>query len=119
VLLVTRSGSLYWHVVQNNDWGPTVNWLGYSAGANYHLRIEVNGSDYKAYVDDTLITSLSSSDFSNIGRSDFGSGSVGLYDFSDQRFDDFEIQAVPAPAALVLLCSGLAGLLGIRRLRKG
>ncbi len=106
VLLVTggAGGSyngLYWHIIQNNS-GPTYEQSPYPnlQGSNAHLKIEVMGNTYKAFLNgettptSTLVTNV------------FSSGKVALYDYSNQTFDNFSIKAVPEPTSMLLFILG-------------
>jgi hypothetical protein len=83
VLLVTgghqhTGRGLYWHIVQNGNYSGITNESSaqFNQGDDISVRIVVSGDTYSAYVGDeampatTLTTSL------------FGSGMVGLYDYS-------------------------------------
>jgi len=108
---------VYWHVVNGTTWGGTIGAasLPSGLGPNVHVRVEVAGDTYSAYLNDALtpITTLTYAGFS--------SGRVGLYDYSGQTFDNVKISdgspgsAVPTPAAVWLLGAGLAALGGLRR----
>jgi len=108
---------VYWHIVTGNTWGGVINAaaLPSGLGPDVHVRVEVEGDTYSAYLNDALtpITTLTYNGFS--------SGRVGLYDYSGQTFDNVRISddspgsAVPAPAAVWLLGAGLVGLGGLRR----
>ena len=131
VLLVTggSSGSnngLYWHTVQNNSFSGILNNQTAAGlqGTNHHLRVVVDGDTYTAYLDGSLTP------FTTLTTSLFASGHAGLYDFSPingasdprgQTFDNFQISSpdvVPLPPALVLLASGLVGLIALARRRR-
>ena len=116
---------LYWAVIQNGgttSFGSVI--IDGFQGSDVHLRIEVIGNTYSAFVDNSpnaLITMTS-----NV----FSSGSVGLYDYSPisgattprgQTFDNFTVSdfstpaPVPVPSTMLLLVPGLVGLAGFRR----
>jgi hypothetical protein len=87
-------------------------------GANAKVRVEVEGGAYRAFVNDTPVSTLTDSTFT--------SGYVGLSDFSPtsrtdsplgQQFDNVVISTLeddrstaPEPATLALVGLGLAGL---------
>jgi hypothetical protein len=66
----------YWHVVTNGVAQPAFGATPIAGlqGTNHHLRIEVSGSTYSAFIDGSLVGS--------IVDATYGSGMVGLYDFS-------------------------------------
>ncbi|OGL15193.1 MAG: hypothetical protein A3F92_03265 [Candidatus Rokubacteria bacterium RIFCSPLOWO2_12_FULL_71_22] len=127
VLLVTGGFSgvnngLYWHTVVNNGFSGILNngLVPGLQGSNVHLRVVVSGDTYSAYVNDALLTTLTTSLFS--------SGHVGLYDFSPitksstprgQTFDNFQLSvaqvSVAEPGVLGLVALGLAALRLARR----
>ncbi len=97
VLLVTggkqRSGTgFYWHIVHNDGYSPMLHDSGalFSQGDNVHIRIDVTGNTYCAYLNGSSVPATT------LTTEDFPSGSVGLYDFSSQRFDNFTL-SVAAP----------------------
>jgi hypothetical protein len=91
---------LYWHTIQGGSvssvLNPVIN-LFTPEVSSIHLRVEVIGNTYSAYLDGspTPITSITSSLFS--------SGRVGLYDFLVQTFDNFSLAAVPEPSTGAIL----------------
>lgn len=100
VLLITggygRSGTgLYWHIVHNDNVSPILNPVGrlFSQKQNIHLRVEVKGNTYSAFLNGsrTAATSLTSGEFS--------SGYVGLYDFSGQKFANIRIETIHTMAS--------------------
>ncbi|MDX2038032.1 MAG: hypothetical protein SFX72_15395 [Isosphaeraceae bacterium] len=115
VLLVTGAGTtggtgLYWHIVATGaSYGASLNVVSglFASGSSPRIRVEVVGDTYSAYVNGsttpatTLVTSA------------FASGRVGLYDFSNQSFDDFELSAVPEPSTAIGALLGV-GLLAAR-----
>ena len=120
VLLVTGGhhssyNGLYWHIVTNGNAGT-----GYGKtdvpglqGSDIHLKIVVEENTYSAYLgdSDTPVTTLVTSVLS--------SGSVALYDFSSQTFDNVSVSVVPLPGGIYLLGSGLIGLASLRRRKQG
>ena len=114
VLLVWAHGNIYWHVVTSGGYGSSLSLASFAAG-NFSLHVDVQGNVFSAFVNGsaTPITTLTSSTFT--------SGQAGLYDNNaNQTFDNFQISAVPLPAALPLFASGagLLGFFGWRRKRK-
>jgi len=116
VLLAMAGNELYWHVVPDgpgSPWGPSLGSSGpvFTPGDDIHVRIEVNGNDFAAFLNgvSTPVTTLSTAAFA--------SGRAGLYGNSFQEFDNFVICDVPEPGSLTLLGAGLA-LLALRSRRK-
>jgi hypothetical protein len=116
VLLVTgghgwgggnRSGnagrSLYWHVITPQNWSaPPIlneafNVFTSPGGQNIHLRVEVSGNSYAAFLNGATnaTTTLVETNLT------YRSGGVGLYDYSEQTFDNFVLQ-VPADGPYAL-----------------
>ena len=58
---------------------------------NVHLRVEVVGSLYSAFLNGSTNATTSFTETSMT----YGSGRVGLYDFSSQTFDNFVLQIPP------------------------
>ena len=88
--------SLYWHVITQANYNnpPKLNEVFnvFNPGVdNVHLRIEVMGNQYSAFLNGSTnaITSLVETD------NTYSSGIVGLYDFSTQTFDNFVLQIPP------------------------
>lgn len=89
--------SLYWHVITAANWNnpPILNEV-YNVftnpgGENVHLRVEVVGNVYSAFLNGSLtpITTLTET------SQTYTAGKVGLYDFSTQTFDNFVLQIPP------------------------
>jgi hypothetical protein len=104
--------SLYWHVIQNGSISPQLNevdGLFTPEVSDIHLRIEVIGNVYAAYLNgsSTPVTSLTNSLFPN--------GEAGLYDFSSQTFDNFTLSQVPEPSSLALLLIGSFGFFMLKK----
>ena len=119
VLLVTGgyAGSysgLYWHIITNNTGSAVTNPVDIPGllGSDAHLTVKVEGDTYSAYVNG------SSTPSSSITTNLFDHGSAGLYDFSAQSFDNFQISdniPVPEPASVFLLFMGITGLVFFRK----
>ncbi len=120
VLLVTGAGAtggtgLYWHQVNNGTtYGAALNAVSglFAAGSNPHIRVEVSGNTYSAFVNgsSTAATTLTTGLFT--------SGRVALYDFSSQTFDNVVINVVPEPLSITgcgLVAIGLCAF----RVRRG
>lgn len=106
VLLVTGvNGGLYWHNVTNgNSYGSALNAVSglFNIGvSNPHLRIEVSGDEYAAFVDGSSVASTT------LNSGSFTVGEVALYDNSPQSFDNVSI-AVPEPSGAVFVVGMLA-----------
>ncbi len=112
---------VYWHEWANGGRTGIINHSGpkFSSGSDIHLKIDVIGDTYTAYVNNTLATSYTSNTY--------GFGQVALFNNGAvQSFDNVVISSnadpnpVPEPTTVALLGIGLAGLAGaeIRRRRK-
>lgn len=116
VLLVTGvGGGLYWHIVlAGGSYGSSLNPVSglFTPGvSDPHLRIDVQGDTYSAFVNGapTPATTLTTAAFA--------SGQIALYDFSGQTFDN--VSVVPEPSIALLLSLGLAGFArGLQRRRR-
>jgi hypothetical protein len=124
VLLVTGGygGSLdglYWHTIQNGGYSGALNvvsGLGIRLQPSTHLRVEVIGDTYSAYLNG------SSSAATVLTTNLYSQGYAGLYDFMGQSFDNFSISdfnqgVVPEPASISLLGLGMLGLI-LRKTKK-
>ncbi len=118
VLLVTGAGAtggtgLYWHLVSTGaSYGSSLNVASglFPAGGNPHIRVEVEGNTYKAFVNGAT------SPGTTLTTSAFTSGRVALYDYAAaQTFDN--VVLVPEPAAAALFVLGLLALSDRRRYR--
>ena len=92
---------IYWTVVDDGpDYGTPLNMVSLAYGNNPHLRIEVSGNTYSAFVNGstTSVTTFTTSEFPD--------GKVALYDYSEQSFDNFILQVVPEPSTGLLLVFG-------------
>ncbi|HPS20496.1 MAG TPA: PEP-CTERM sorting domain-containing protein [Candidatus Omnitrophota bacterium] len=115
VLLVTggygsRHSGFYWHIFENGAYSGAMGEVTIPGllGSNVDLKVVVDGDVYQLFVNgsDIAATTLITDKFS--------SGTVGLYDFSAQTFDNFKVTATPEPASMALF--GLGGLiLAVRR----
>jgi hypothetical protein len=93
-----------WNIRKNGAWGPglsTVS-LGYKAGANLHVKIEVAGSEFKSYINGELKSTLTTTEFPE--------GKIGLYLYTptNQYWDNIVVYSggtslTPAPAARGLI----------------
>ena len=116
VLLVTGAGAtggtgLYWHLVSDGtSYGSIINAASglFPAGSNPHIRVEVTGDTYEAFVNGAATPGTT------LTTSTFASGRVALYDYAAaQTFDNVVLAPEPTTAALVVL-----GLCGVTLLRK-
>jgi hypothetical protein len=86
--------SLYWHVVTPANWSsPPIlneafNVFTNPGVQNVHLRVEVVGNLYSAFVDGATNATTTLLETDNT----YSTGHVGLYDFSEQTFDNFLLQ---------------------------
>ncbi|MEI8205343.1 MAG: hypothetical protein WCG03_00535, partial [Kiritimatiellales bacterium] len=88
--------SLYWHVMTPYNWShlpipklnEAFNVFPSPGVGNVHLRVEVVGNRYSAFLNGSTnaITSLTET------NGTYSSGLVALYDFSEQTFDNFVLQ---------------------------
>jgi hypothetical protein len=106
VLLVTGGDlgtgtGLYWHVVSNDSFSAPINRVDglFTPGvSNAHIRVEVSGDTYSAFVNGspTPATTLTTSEFAR--------GEFGLYDFSNQTFDNIVlVSPVPEPSGMLAI----------------
>jgi hypothetical protein len=106
---------LYWLIWQNGVFNGVLNHSGplFGSGADMHLRIEVVGDTYSAFLNGsaTPVTSLTTGLYS--------SGQVALFNNKlGQSYDNFVISTtVPAPGAILLGGIGM-GLVGWLRKRR-
>lgn len=93
VLLVTGGNlgagtGLYWHVVTDGLFSPNLNEVSglFTSGvSDPHIRVEVTGDTYAAFVD------ASATPATTLTTANFTSGEFGLYDFSSQTFDNVRL----------------------------
>lgn len=76
IALIVRpaSNEIGWNVRKGGSWGATgleVATLGHEPGEELHVKVEVAGSEFKAYVNGVLKTTLNSTEYPN--------GKIGLY----------------------------------------
>jgi len=89
--------SLYWHVItpQNSSAPPILNEafnVFTNPGVqNVHLRVEVTGNHYAAFLNGSTNATTTLVETNLV----YSSGGVGLYDFSEQTFDNFALQVPP------------------------
>ncbi|HLH54251.1 MAG TPA: hypothetical protein VKY92_11615 [Verrucomicrobiae bacterium] len=89
--------SMYWHVITDANYNnppklnEVFNVITNPGVENIHLRVQVIGNQYSAFINGSTnaITSLVDS------SSTYASGRVGLYDFSQQTFGNFILQIPP------------------------
>jgi len=96
-----RSGnagrSLYWHVITPQNWssppvlGEVDNVFSNPGVQGVHLRIEVVGNRYSAFLNGSTNATTVLVETNAI----YSSGHVGLYDFSEQSFDNFVLSIPP------------------------
>jgi Ca2+-binding RTX toxin-like protein len=116
VLLVARGGpesDVYWHLVKDGNFSDVFNRVVWDRGdKNVHLRITVQGNDYKVFVDG------SATPLTTLTTSDFAFGTAGLFDNSlpsdlstvgVQNFDNFQVTTIPTCAGLSATIIGTDG----------
>ena len=103
--------SLYWHVLTPANWSnPQIlneafNVFTNPGVENVHLRVEVDGNHYSAFLNGSSNATTTLIETNNT----YSTGHVGLYDFSSQTFDNFVLQipsgfatdCTPTPSDLV------------------
>lgn len=86
--------SLYWHVITAANWNnPAIlneafNVFTNPGVENVHLRVEVVGNSYSAFINGSTNATTTLIETNNT----YSIGHVGLYDFSTQTFDNFALQ---------------------------
>lgn len=89
--------SLYWHVITQANWNnPPIlneafNVFTNPGVENVHLRVEVVGNLYSAFLNGSTNATTSLLETNKT----YSSGHVGLYDFSAQTFDNFALEVPP------------------------
>ncbi len=110
---------LYWHIMENGGLTTQANRGDYPGliGSNVHLKIEVIGDTYSAFLNNGSIP------ITTFVTDKYPSGSVALYEslnkfppttqlsFDNASISDFNEPVVPEPATIFLLGSGLLGIL--------
>jgi hypothetical protein len=104
--------NVYFHVFQNG--GDLLAWKGgpwfapfvVTPDDDYRIRVEAYGNDYRAYVNGTLVATLSDSTYTQ--------GRVGLFDFyGPQTFDNFRLEVRSVPEAGTFALLGTGSLVGV------
>lgn len=120
VLLVTGGytgtfGGFYFHTVTNGSFSGALGQTGtlFTPGvSDINVRILVEDDLYQVFLNGDFQNPVTSINYGSLT-----SGQVGLYDYSAQSFDNFQITPIPEPGSLCLL--GLAGITMLcRRLRQ-
>ncbi|WP_432460264.1 PEP-CTERM sorting domain-containing protein [Agarivorans sp. QJM3NY_25] len=104
---------VYWHEFVNGGNSPVLKHSGalFPSKSDIHLKIDVFGDTYSAFVNGTLVTTLTSSLYSQ--------GQVGLFNNRlGQSFDNISVSSVPEPSTIFLAAFGIAGLCMLRRNKK-
>jgi hypothetical protein len=89
--------SLYWHVITPQNWssppvlGEVDNVFTNPGVQNVHLRVEVVGNRYSAFLNGSTNATTVIVETNSI----YNSGHVGLYDYSVQTFDNFVLSIPP------------------------
>ena len=103
IALIVRpaSNEIGWNVRKGGSWGATgleIATLGHEPGEELHVKVEVAGSEFKAYINGVLKTTLNTTEYPN--------GKIGLYlcKQSDQYWDNVVVYssgaAGPTPTTL-------------------
>lgn len=89
--------SLYWHIITPQNWsnppvlGEVDDVFSDPGVQNVHLRIEVVGNRYSAFLNGSTNATTVLVETNAI----YATGHVGLYDYSEQTFDNFILQVLP------------------------
>ena len=131
ILLLTGGGGhhgvegfegLYWHIFEDGMAGARLNMVQVPGilNSDIHLKITVKGNEYVAFLNgkENPTTSLITDKYHR--------GEVGLYDYSEQTFDNFVIckgkkcrpNPVPEPMTMLLFGPALLGLVGFKRRKR-
>lgn len=107
VLLVTLNGLLYWHVVTDGNYGPSLAAGYFEPASRTHLKVTAAGDTFRAYVNGgaTPVTQLVDGTFT--------AGHFALYSNSGQLFDN--VAVTPEPASLLLAMVGTISMARLRR----
>src|SRR5262245_40732885 len=118
ILLVTGGGGsgftgLYWHIVTGGNTGAILGLVTnlFTPGvSDPHIRVTVSGNTYSAFVNGSAVAATT------LTTSTFSSGRAGLYDFSNQTFDNVTVTvaSVPEPTTMSFLTLGLIGVFAAR-----
>ena len=75
VALIIRptNNDIYWHIRKGGNWGEVLgkSSLGHESGEDLNVKIEAEGSEFRAYINGELKTSLTTTEFQN--------GKIGIY----------------------------------------
>ena len=94
---------LYWHIdLDGNSYGSILAPVGglFNPGDTVHLRVEVQGDTYSAYVNGSPTPATT------VNTSAFSSGRLALYDFSPSGHSYDNVSVVPEPSSGLLLLFG-------------
>ena len=86
-------GEVSWATGEKRGWGARyeVKTLGHKSGEDLHLKVEVRGDEFKAYVNGELKTIFRSTEFPKIKIA------LYLYRQSDQYWDNLVVRSLTAP----------------------
>ncbi|NOR46690.1 MAG: PEGA domain-containing protein [Methanosarcinaceae archaeon] len=81
IVLVIRptNNDIYWHIRKGGNWGEVLgkSSLGHEPGEDLNVKIEAEGSEFRAYINGELKTSLTTTQFQN--------GKIGIYLFQQPK----------------------------------
>jgi hypothetical protein len=86
--------SLYWHVITPANWSAppilneALNVITNPGTQNLRLRVEVSGNSYAAFLNGSANATTTLVETNLV----YSSGGVGLYDYSEQTFDNFVLE---------------------------